>query len=84
MHIDIRVFLKILGILTLIEGISMLLCTPAAVYYKEWSTASALLSISLICICAGSVLQVLLHFDKLHLKAHEGFLLHLLVGCIVH
>ena len=35
MHIDIRVFLKILGILTLIEGISMLLCTPAAVYYKE-------------------------------------------------
>ena len=44
MHIDIRVFLKILGILTLIEGISMLLCTPAAVYYKEWSTASALLS----------------------------------------
>ena len=74
MHINIRISLKILGILTLIEGISMLLCTPAAVYYKEWSTASALLSISLICICVGSVLQVLLHFDKLHLKAHEGFL----------
>ena len=73
MHNKIKVYIKILGILTLIEGIFMLACTLVACNFKEWNTANGFFTIGVICCCIGFVTLTQLRFDKIHLKSHEGF-----------
>ncbi len=77
MHISInvKVLIKTLGILTLIEGIAMVPCTAAAMYFEEWGAASSLFVTGLFCICPGFVILTLLKFDKIHLRIHEGYLI---------
>ena len=75
MHINAKVLIKILGILTLIEGIAMIPCTSAGMHYEEWGAASALFVTGLFCICAGFVILILLKFDKIKLHIHEGYLI---------
>ena len=57
MGLNFRAIIKILGILTLIEGLFMLPAVAAGLYYEEWKAAGSLFTISLICI---SVLDILL------------------------
>lgn len=75
MHINTKVLIKILGVLTLIEGIAMVPCTSAAMHYEEWPAASALFVTGLFCICAGFVILILFKFDKISLRIHEGYLI---------
>lgn len=75
MHINAKVLIKTLGILTLLEGIAMVPCTAAAMYFEEWGAASSLFVTGLFCICPGFVILTLLKFDKISLHTHEGYLI---------
>ena len=75
MHINYRVFIKILGILTLLEGLFMMPCSAAAIQFEEWNAASPLFIVSLFCICVGFVILTQFHFYKIHLHFHEGYLI---------
>ena len=55
MHLNYPVILKVTGLLTLIEGISMLPCVLTAMIYEEWNAARALFPVSMFCICIGFV-----------------------------
>ena len=55
MHLNYPVILKVTGLLTLIEGISMLPCVLTAMIYEEWNAARALFPVSMFCICIGGV-----------------------------
>ena len=56
MGLNFRAIIKILGILTLIEGLFMLPAVAAGLYYEEWKAAGSLFTISLICISVGFVI----------------------------
>lgn len=73
MGLNLKTIIKILGILTLIEGIFMLPCVAAGMYYEEWDSAGAFFPISLVCISIGFVILTQLRFDKLVLRAREGY-----------
>ena len=75
MHINVRVLIKILGVLTLIEGLFMLPCAALGLHFREWQAASPLFIVSLFCICVGFVILTQLHFDKIKLHFHEGYLI---------
>ena len=47
MHINVRVLIKILGVLTLIEGLFMLPCAALGLRFREWQAASPLFIVSL-------------------------------------
>ena len=49
MGLNFKAITKVLGILTLIEGVFMLAALATAMYYGEWAAASALLTTSLLC-----------------------------------
>ena len=61
MGLNFRAIIKILGILTLIEGLFMLPAVAAGLYYEEWKAAGSLFTISLICISVGFVILSLIH-----------------------
>lgn len=75
MHLNYPVILKVTGLLTLIEGIAMLPCVFAAVFFEEWNASVSLFPVSIFCICAGLVIMTQLKFKKIHLKLHEAFLI---------
>ncbi len=75
MHINVKVLIKTLGILTLIEGIAMIPCTAAAMSFEEWNVASPFFTVGLFCLCVGLVVLVLFKFDKISLRVHEGYLI---------
>ncbi len=75
MHINFRVFIKILGILTLLEGLFMMPCAAAAIQFEEWAAASPLFVVGLFCICVGFVILTQFHFYKIHLHFYEGYLI---------
>ena len=75
MHINVRVLIKILGVLTLIEGLFMLPCAALGLHFREWQAASPLFIVSLFCICVGFVILTQMHFDKIKLHFHEGYLI---------
>ena len=75
MHLNYPVILKVTGLLTLIEGISMLPCVLTAMIYEEWNAARALFPVSMFCICIGFVIMTQLKFKKIRLKLHEAFLI---------
>lgn len=73
MGLNLKTIVKILGILTLIEGVFMLPCVAAGLYYQEWASAGAFFPLSLVCISIGFVILTQLRFDKIVLRAREGF-----------
>ena len=73
MGLNFRAIRKILGILTLIEGLFMLPAVAAGLYYEEWKAAGSLFTISLICISVGFVILTQFRFDKIALRSREGF-----------
>lgn len=75
MHINVRIFVKILGILSLIEGLFMLPCVACAIQYEEWVTAYPLFMVSMICIITGHVIMAHFHYDRVRLHFHEGYLI---------
>lgn len=75
MRLNYSVMLKVAGLLTLIEGIAMIPCILAALYFEEWKAGSALFPVCVICICVGWVILTQLKFNKIHLHLHEGFLI---------
>ncbi len=68
-----KLFFKIIGFLTLMEGVALLPCIIAATKYDEKSTASALFMISIIYIFIGYNLTARLKGRRFKLKAHEGY-----------
>lgn len=75
MHINIRVFIKILGILSLIEGLFMMPCVVAAIQFEEWLSAYPLFMISMLSVITGHVILTQFHYDKVRLHFHEGYLI---------
>lgn len=75
MRFNYRAITKVLGILTLIEGLFMLPAIVVAMYFEEWKCASALLTTSLICISVGFVILTQLKLHKISLRAREGYLI---------
>ena len=73
MRVSYKSIIKILGILTFIEGIFMLPCIAAAFHFKEWNAGKPLLIISIICIVVGFVILTHLKFDKIKLKHRESY-----------
>ena len=65
MGLNFRAIIKVLGILTLIEGLFMLPAVVAGLYYEEWKAAGSLFTISLICISVGFVILTQFRFDKI-------------------
>lgn len=73
MGLNYKAIVKILGMLTLIEGIFMLPALTVALYFEEWESASGFLTPSLIYISVGFVILTQLKFDKINLRAREGY-----------
>lgn len=73
MGLNYRAITKVLGILTLIEGLFMLPSLVVAMYFGEWQSASAFLTMSLVCISIGFVILTQLKFNKITLRAREGY-----------
>ena len=73
MGLNYRAITKVLGILTLIEGLFMLPSLVVAMYFSEWQSASALLTTSIVCISIGFVILTQLKFNKISLRAREGY-----------
>ena len=75
MHLNYPVMLKVVGLLTLIEGIAMVPCIITALLYEEWNAGQSLFPLCVICVCVGWVILTQLKFNKIHLHLHEGFLI---------
>ena len=75
MHINYRVYIKILGFLTAIVGAGMIPCSAVGMHFGELTVAKNLLITSLICLCAGFFVLTQLRFSKISLRFHEGWLI---------
>ena len=75
MHINYKVYIKILGFLTAIAGLGMLMCSAVGMFFGEWTASGALLITSLVCIAIGFVILTQLRFRKINLRFHEGWLI---------
>ena len=75
MHINYRMYIKILGFLTLAEGVGMFVCSGIGMYFSEWKPAGTLLLVSLVCVSVGFVILTQLRFSKIRLRFHEGWLI---------
>ncbi len=73
MGFNYKAIIKILGILTLIEGVFMLPAFAVGLYFCEWKAAGSLFTISIICISVGFVILTQLRFDKIALRSREGY-----------
>lgn len=73
MGFNLKAITKILGLLTLIEGLFMLPCIGTAMHYQEWPAASSLFTASIFCICIGLVILTQFKFDKILLRPKDGY-----------
>ena len=73
MVLNFRAITKVLGILTLIEGLFMLPSLVVAMHFKEWESASSFLTTSIVCISIGFVILTQLKFNKIVLRSREGY-----------
>ena len=73
MGLNVKAIIKVLGILTLIEGMFMLPVITAALVFNEWTAAGAFFTTCLICVCVGFVILTQLKFDKIALRSREGY-----------
>lgn len=73
--IDYKVYIKILGFLTLIEGLVLFPCSLVARYYEETAPAKSLMTIAAVYIVVGLTIFNQLRFSKIKLKHHEGWLI---------
>ena len=78
MHINYKVYIKILGLLTAIVGLGMLPCSAVGMHFREWTASGALFITSLVCISVGFVILTQLRFSKISLRFHEGWF----IACI--
>ena len=75
MHINYKVFFKIIGFLTMLCGYGMLPCAAVGLHFEEWSSAGSLFISSLCLIVAGSVIHAITRLNEVHLRYHEGWLI---------
>lgn len=73
MKVNFKSIIKILGIITFIEGLFMLPCVIAALYFEEWKAGGSLFVTSIVCVSIGFVILTQLKFDKIKLKLRESF-----------
>ena len=73
MRISFKSIIKVLGIITFIEGLFMLSCVVAALYFEEWNAGGSLFVTSIVCISIGFVILTQLKFDKIRLKLRESY-----------
>ena len=73
MRISFKSIIKVLGIITFIEGLFMLPCVVAALYFEEWKAGGSLFVTSIVCISIGFVILTQLKFDKIRLKLRESY-----------
>ena len=75
MHINYKIYIKILGFLTAIVGMGMLPCAAIGMYFEEWHASGSLFITSIVCISIGFVVLTQLKFSKISLRFHEGWLI---------
>lgn len=64
---------KILGVLALIEGIFMIPCVFAAVYYDELECAKPFFTVSLLCMCFGLLIKGLIRTAKVTVNVRKSY-----------
>ena len=79
MHLNYPVMLKVVGLLTLIEGIAMVPCIITALLYEEWNAGQSLFPLCVICVCVGWVILTQLKFNKILWIFHIPCFLHQLL-----
>ncbi len=75
MRLNYKVYIKIIGFLTLLCGIGMLPCCLIGRYFGENATADTLLYTSVILIAIGLFIHMPMRFSKIRLRYHEGWLI---------
>ena len=75
MRLNYSVIIKVIALLTLIEGLFMIPCVLAAFHFNEKGAFHSLTVTCFFCILIGAVVMKGLKFKKIHLKLHEGFLI---------
>lgn len=75
MKFNLRAIIKILGILTLIEGLFLVPCLVAGMHFEEWRASSSLMTTSVVYISAGFVILTQLKFDHIKLQHREAYLI---------
>ena len=73
MRVNFKSIIKILGIITFIEGVFMLPCVVAALHFEEWKAGGSLFVSAIVCVSIGFVILTQLKFDKIKLKLRECF-----------
>lgn len=70
----VKILLKIIGALTLVEGLALLPCLFVSYISDPRHTANTIFTISVLYIFAGAGLLSRLKAHRLKLKTHEGFM----------
>lgn len=74
MRISTKLTIKILGVLAFIEGVFMIPCVCAAVYFDELECAKAFFTVSLLCMCFGIVIKGLIPTKRISVHVRESYL----------
>ena len=70
-----KIILKFLGILSVILGCSMMICSFYGMSIEEWAASKALMSVGLTLSCIGSLIILLLRSKKISLKPRAGYII---------
>lgn len=75
MNINHKVFIKIIGFLTILCGFGMLPCTVVGIIFEEWNAAGALFTSSVTFMSAGAAIHSVTRLNHIKLKYYEGWLI---------
>ena len=75
MHSNHKIVFKILGLLTMSQGIGLMACSVFGFIYSEIKPAASLITTGSICFVLGSLLFKLLRHNKIRLSARKGYLI---------
>ena len=65
--------IKIIGILTLIEGVFMLPVVFTAIHFEEWQSSRAFAVTAVCCMVFGLLAVTRIRSEKLAMRAREGY-----------
>lgn len=75
MHINHKVFIKIIGFLTILCGAGMMPCALVGLIFEEWTAAGALFSSSVTFLAIGAAIYSVTRLNHIKLKYYEGWLI---------
>ena len=73
MGLSFKSMIKIIGILTLIEGVFMLPVVFTAIHFEEWQASRAFAVTAVCCMVFGLLAVTRIRSEKLAMRAREGY-----------